>query len=468
MKEKRVVLIFWCISLFLFNPYFLSILISDSPFLNSNNIIGFYVFLYFLFSTLVFFLYYKTELFQKLFFSKLTLLTFSCCLMIFLIILINYSFKNSVLISGNSNNNDLSNTVLFPPNQVAHYKTTEFEYWSKTNRIGMRDNEIDIVEDANKVKILCLGDSFTYGWGVDLNSSWPKRLEHYLNLDRNQKYVVYNCGKGGASTYEYYQIAQKYNSILKPDIILIGLLQLDDLAQVYENWFKNKISNSITNSIIKKKKEDEKSKTFLDYFIEDLRKTILGNIQIYFSKFHKNDSIEIRTTNKSVAIKMYSEFNNYQKLKFDLLDQKLKQMYFSGDINPNLVHIAVNFSDRDVVFSNPSNFCTKIAIREMKKDFVKIKKVFSGKKIYVLNIPSARFVKHINKTFPFDIRVNHKSIDSIYNKISHDLDLNYIDFTKEFTDLNEKEKYYFQYDGHFTSYGYDFLAHTIFDKIHFK
>jgi len=39
---------------------------------------------------------------------------------------------------------------------------------------------------------LCFGDSWTYGWGVNVENSWPKKLEQYLlangfeNVEDNQ------------------------------------------------------------------------------------------------------------------------------------------------------------------------------------------------------------------------------------------------------------------------------------------
>ena len=49
-----------------------------------------------------------------------------------------------------------------------------------TNVVGLRDT-IEVVRKATgRRRVVCLGDSFTYGLGVGMMDSYPKRLGHYL------------------------------------------------------------------------------------------------------------------------------------------------------------------------------------------------------------------------------------------------------------------------------------------------
>ena len=69
--------------------------------------------------------------------------------------------------------------LIFEPYSQARHKTIEFDYVVDINNLGLRDRKIRI-EKGEKYRILCFGDSWTFGWGVNAENSWPKKLEQYL------------------------------------------------------------------------------------------------------------------------------------------------------------------------------------------------------------------------------------------------------------------------------------------------
>src|SRR5947209_20240288 len=48
------------------------------------------------------------------------------------------------------------------------------------NSDGFRDREFSPAKPAGTQRIVCVGDSYTYGWGVDVRDSYPKQLERAL------------------------------------------------------------------------------------------------------------------------------------------------------------------------------------------------------------------------------------------------------------------------------------------------
>jgi hypothetical protein len=54
------------------------------------------------------------------------------------------------------------------------------------NSQGFRDKEFSLSKPTNTIRILAMGDSWTYGWYVNLNDTWPKKLENLLNERRNK------------------------------------------------------------------------------------------------------------------------------------------------------------------------------------------------------------------------------------------------------------------------------------------
>lgn len=73
-----------------------------------------------------------------------------------------------------------------------------------------------------KVKILCVGDSFTYGIGAEKGFSYPEQLQIILNKKQSQKeFEVINCGQPGFNTALSSQKAIEKISSLNPNILII-------------------------------------------------------------------------------------------------------------------------------------------------------------------------------------------------------------------------------------------------------
>jgi hypothetical protein len=144
--------------------------------------------------------------------------------------------------------NSTTQGLIFPPRSVATYSTPEFNYTVAVNELGLRDKEISIAK-GNTYRILCIGDSWTLGWGVNQEDSWPEKLETYLNATGTRKTEVINGGQPGAFTSVYLDNIARAVPLLKPDLVLVGVLQMDDMVQLYEQ------SSLCTTPLIKGKEQ---------------------------------------------------------------------------------------------------------------------------------------------------------------------------------------------------------------------
>ncbi|MCK5863413.1 MAG: hypothetical protein KAH38_13065, partial [Candidatus Hydrogenedentes bacterium] len=72
--------------------------------------------------------------------------------------------------------------LIFPPFAEQHFKTVDFEYTASINSIGIRDRELPR-DRGDTYRILAIGDSYTYGWGVAREESWPCLMEKQLQED---------------------------------------------------------------------------------------------------------------------------------------------------------------------------------------------------------------------------------------------------------------------------------------------
>lgn len=98
--------------------------------------------------------------------------------------------------------------------------------YTKINSQGLRDYEYSIKKPEKIFRIIGLGDSYTYGWGVKLEDIYLKQLEKKL---RNVE--VINFGVGGYNTVQEVEFF-KEKIDYEPDLVIIGYL-LNDAS---DNW----------------------------------------------------------------------------------------------------------------------------------------------------------------------------------------------------------------------------------------
>lgn len=93
------------------------------------------------------------------------------------------------------------------PNYYQKYISPEFQTEIATNSDGLRDREHSIIKPQNTYRIVVLGDSMTFGWGVNQEETWWKFLEERLNNDKDfrNKYKNYEVINLGVWMYTYDQ-----------------------------------------------------------------------------------------------------------------------------------------------------------------------------------------------------------------------------------------------------------------------
>lgn len=106
----------------------------------------------------------------------------------------------------------------------------------KINSLGLRDNELVFPKPGRIFRIIAVGDSITFGFGVRLENTYAKRLEARMNEQLYESPVsveVINAGIEGVGLNYYFYILREVVSHLEPDLILIGLA-LNDIADYHK------------------------------------------------------------------------------------------------------------------------------------------------------------------------------------------------------------------------------------------
>lgn len=98
------------------------------------------------------------------------------------------------------------------------------------NSYGNRDVERPLEKPPGVVRIGCVGDSFTYGGGVQVEDTFALQLERLLTEQTaaaNTKYEVINFGVSGSSPGEQLEKLRNSDVQFHPDIILLSLCHND-------------------------------------------------------------------------------------------------------------------------------------------------------------------------------------------------------------------------------------------------
>ncbi len=111
------------------------------------------------------------------------------------------------------------------------------------NSAGWRGKEFSRTKPTGTVRILGVGDSYTFGKAVDDQDIFLSVLERILNENGGARYETINTGHDGANTYEELRYFKKHDMMgLAPDTVVIGFTIGNDAELTF--WDNRKILRS--------------------------------------------------------------------------------------------------------------------------------------------------------------------------------------------------------------------------------
>ncbi len=116
------------------------------------------------------------------------------------------------------------------PSFEGHFKRAEFNTHITVGELGLRGGDPS-PRGHNALRILCLGDSFTFGYGVAEEETWPVLLQHrlasrYPNCDID----VLNAGVPGYGTDEELEFLKSRGNLLDPDLVIVQFFAGNDFV----------------------------------------------------------------------------------------------------------------------------------------------------------------------------------------------------------------------------------------------
>jgi lysophospholipase L1-like esterase len=95
-----------------------------------------------------------------------------------------------------------------------------------TNQLGLRERDLEQKRDG-ELRILLLGDSITFGWGVAAEETFGRRLESILLSRLGRMVRTVNAGVGGFNTVQEYALLENNVDAIDPDLVVLVYVHND-------------------------------------------------------------------------------------------------------------------------------------------------------------------------------------------------------------------------------------------------
>lgn len=97
-----------------------------------------------------------------------------------------------------------------------------------SNRLGLRDDPIS--DPAPAARVLSMGESTTWGHGVEAEQTYSQRIERQLQADGWDAEVI-NAGIGAWTIWQSYVFLAEHGAALAPDVVMLYHLHNDQLPR---------------------------------------------------------------------------------------------------------------------------------------------------------------------------------------------------------------------------------------------
>lgn len=333
------------------------------------------------------------------------------------------------------------------PNVTHIFDTSEFSIRATTSVQGLRNPIVTMPKPKGIYRILALGDSYTYGWGVEENDAWPRVLESLLRK-KGLSVEVINAGVPGAGPTEERHICRAYADQFDIDAIILGVYT-DDLPQA---------------GLV-----DERL-SFLTQTVRDLWPILTRINQPIISRIGREDAqkaneIHVQELWKAQAASMIITHPALLRQ----LDLSVREQFIAGRLNPGLIGRAITDPDffNFLVDDDRRSFALAAFSKDLERFHDRCTKNLPA---IVLFLPGPSLVSEQNTSakegmgFHINDRLPRFDLDSFLSPIVEKESYRYHSVLSLFRQDGCRDCHY-QYDGHLTKEGHRRVAEFIANRL---
>lgn len=252
------------------------------------------------------------------------------------------------------------------PNTVAMYNTNEFQTIATISAQGIRNRIVTTPKPEGVYRVLTVGDSFTFGWGVNEEDSWPRKLESLLSVS-GKKVEVINAGAPGMDVSMESRACRAYADRFEVDAIILAVFGSDDFYQAGARAQGRTQFDTIALKLWPN--------------IRRIRSPVL--VESWADDSNPGGAaVDVARVWSRVAAIYYS---SYPELK-QLLSPEVLDDFLHGKINPTFVRFAVDDKDYIIKMLNPD--ARSAAVLAYRNQFKNILSCAGKRPVTVIFLPS--------------------------------------------------------------------------------
>ncbi len=115
------------------------------------------------------------------------------------------------------------------PSETGILESPEFRVDVQTNGMGLRDQDLP-AKEATEFRLLVLGDSFTFGFGVEERDTFARRIQHRIRATGRKEFRVINGGVVGYGTKQEQIWFDQIADAIEPDAVILGFFVGNDFV----------------------------------------------------------------------------------------------------------------------------------------------------------------------------------------------------------------------------------------------
>ncbi len=298
----------------------------------------------------------------------------------------------------------------------------EYKVYYEINEHGLRDKKNHPMPKPDEtVRILLVGDSFTFGQGVNYDDIWPVIVEKHVQEIMGKKVDLVKAGIQGLDTRSEFILIQRMVERFDCDIVLVGFL----INDVYTNTpfgTEDHIGKSQTNGTDAQQRR---------HWFKTMKQVFISN--------NRNTTSHLLTFFRRLVI---SSEEMYCRL---YLGSPKRSDWFRTPLPRNATRKTEITED---LFKGIGAYCDSLQ-----------------KKLIVLSIPQQFQVLYYEKSLQSD-EIDVNIYDDHFAKVAEQNDFEWVETLSGFVSSDHaKDELFYRLDGHLTPAGHGIVAERFVEKV---
>lgn len=246
--------------------------------------------------------------------------------------------------------------IVFPAYSTFRHHSSEFDLTVKVNNLGFRGPNTTLQNKGRRVAVM--GDSFTFGWGVEDDETWV-----YLLGEAFPDVEFLNLGRGGTHPGDYVQLARRALPLLNPEVVIVAVLQGNDIGQL-----RRIIAHE--RGLLQPRFQHFPREKNGNRFIKQLRERLFPNLS------RRLPGVAFPTEIwKQEAETIIVSFSEQEMTRYDGLNPSLKKDFKAGLVNPSIILEAITEPEAPCLAVDMGDTLTRDAAIRLRDHLSELKKL---------------------------------------------------------------------------------------------